>query len=298
MSARTPFAVHDGSLIANYSAKFAEALAVKQAELQARTARAEAELSIRARSEFLSNMNHELRTPLNAIIGFATMLRDSDAYPLGEEQRRTYADYVLQSADLLLGHINTILEAAALDGGAVEISKQMIDFDEALEAAVGRAAIAANAAGVAIARKGHKAGKTGWGDAQRFGQALDHLLRLAIKASPKGARIFVRASTGEQGWPEIAIRDHGPGHDSAAIARALSAFDDVHRGLDRSFAGPGIGLAIAKTFIEMQGGRFRIDSKMGAGAIARVSLPSHESAAEPRKENDETVHAPLMRLAG
>ncbi|MEQ8935498.1 MAG: HAMP domain-containing sensor histidine kinase [Amphiplicatus sp.] len=298
MSARTPFAVHDGSLIANYSAKFAEALAVRQAELQARTARAEAELSIRARSEFLSNMNHELRTPLNAIIGFATMLRDSDSYPLGEEQRRTYADYVLQSADLLLGHINTILEAAALDGGAVEITKQMIDFEEALDAAIGRAAIAANAAEVAIARKGPKTGAIGWGDAQRFGQALDHLLRLAIKVSPKGARIFVRASIGDQGWPEIAIRDHGPGHDGAAIAQALSAFDDVHRGLDRSFAGPGIGLAIAKTFIEMQGGRFRIDSKMGAGAIARVSLPPHESVAEPCKENDQTEHSPPIRLAG
>ncbi len=298
MSARAPFAVHDGSLIANYSAKFAEALAVKQAELEARAARAEAELSIRARSEFLSNMNHELRTPLNAIIGFATMLRDSDAYPLGDEQRRAYAEYVLQSADLLLGHINTILEAAALDGGSVEIDKQPVNLDDALDAAVERAGIAAKTAGVAISRKGAKTGAAGVGDPLRFGQALDHLLRMAVKASPKGARIFVRTTAGETAWPEIAIRDHGSGHDSAAILRALRAFDDVHRGLDRSFAGPGVGLAIAKTFIEMQGGRFSIDSRTGAGTIARISLPPAENAAGPGKENHAPQQPTPMRLAG
>ncbi|MEE2691552.1 MAG: HAMP domain-containing sensor histidine kinase [Pseudomonadota bacterium] len=298
MRARTPFAVHDGSLISSYSAKFAEALAIKQAELDARAARAEAELSIRARSEFLSNMNHELRTPLNAIIGFATMLRDSDAYPLADEQRRAYADYVLQSADLLLGHINTILETAALDGGSVEIDKSVIDLDAALDAAIERASIAAKAAGVVVARKGAKTGATGWGDAQRFGQALDHLLRMAVKASPKGQRVFVRTSLGEQGWPEIAIRDHGPGHHRIAIAKALSVFDEVHRGLDRSFAGPGVGLAIAKTFIEMQGGRFAIDSRIGAGTIARISLPPSEEAAGRDHEAERPTEAAPMRLAG
>ncbi|NJM36243.1 MAG: hypothetical protein HC850_17855, partial [Rhodomicrobium sp.] len=154
MGAQKQLAVREGSLIASYSAKLAEAFAVRRAALDARSARAEAELSIRARSEFLSNMNHELRTPLNAIIGFATMLRDSETYTLTDEQRRSYADYVLQSADLLLGHINTILETAALDGGSVEMARTEIDFAEALELAASRAAITADAAEVKIVRKG------------------------------------------------------------------------------------------------------------------------------------------------
>lgn len=84
-------------------------------------------------------MNHELRTPLNAIIGFSTMLKEGETYRLSDEQRDAYADYVLQSADLLLGHINTILEIAALDSGGVTLRKGNADISEIVSAAVERA---------------------------------------------------------------------------------------------------------------------------------------------------------------
>lgn len=291
MRSLNPFAVHEGALIGQYTARFAEAAAVRRAEGEARAARAEAELTIRARSEFLSNMNHELRTPLNAIIGFATMLRDSDVYDLGDEQRRTYAEYVLQSADLLLGHINTILEAAALDGGQVALEQAETDLAELLAAAVGRATIAADAAGVKIENRTAPEKKVlCLCDAVRAGQALDHLLRTAIAASPRGARVYVRAGTGAAGRPEIAIRDCGEGLSPETVRQALSAFEEVHRGLDRSFAGPGVGLAIAKTFIDIQGGALSIDSRKGKGAVMRMTLPAAPAAAA---ENETAV-----RLAG
>lgn len=292
MRAQKPFAAGEGSLIGSYSAKLAEAFAVRRAERAARAARAAAELSIRARSEFLSNMNHELRTPLNAIIGFATMLRDTETYELSDEQRRSYSDYVLQSADLLLGHINTILEAAALDSGNVEMAKREIDFVEVLDKALARASIAAAGAGVTLIRRDAAGPILGWGDAQRFSQALDHLLRTAIKSSEKGGRVFARAGRTEQEWPEIAIRDHSKGLDHDAVDKTLSVFDEVHRGLDRSFAGPGVGLAIAKTFVEMQGGRFDLKSRPGQGTIARMSLPPAKIAAAPAHVTQS------IRLAG
>lgn len=263
-----------GSLIGGFSAGLAEQIAVRRAEFAARAARAEAELSIRARSEFLANMNHELRTPLNAIIGFSTMLKESDTYHLGEEQRRAYAEYVIQSADLLLGHINTILEAAALDSGSVAIARADVELGPALKEALLRARVAAEAAGVPIEDRTQGTGAAANADMERLGQALDHLLRAAIKSSPKGARVLVRAGLSQSGAPEIAIRDHGPGYDPQTIKRALGAFDEVHRGLDRSFAGPGVGFAIAKTFVEMQGGRFDIKSREGEGTVVRVSLPA------------------------
>ncbi|MEZ5896941.1 MAG: HAMP domain-containing sensor histidine kinase [Parvularculaceae bacterium] len=276
------------SLLASFSTRIAETAALRRAALEAQNARAEAELSIKARSEFLANMNHELRTPLNAIIGFATMLKEAENYDLAPEQRVTYAEYVLQSADLLLGHINTLLEAAALDGGDLSLEPGEIDMGDALAEAVKRAKIAADAATVTIDVKPGEATVNGWGDHVRVGQALDHILRTAIRFSPQDGRILVRAVVDDLGWAEIAVRDRGAGLSPEAVDKALSAFTEVHRGLDRSFAGPGIGLAIAKTFVEIQGGKFLIKSRVGEGTLVRIMLPP------PR----EQTGAADVRLAG
>jgi two-component system cell cycle sensor histidine kinase PleC len=279
------------SMMAAFAADMAPAMAMRRAACAAKAARAEAEMSIKARAEFLANMNHELRTPLNAIIGFGTMLKEAGAYNLTAEQRDAYADYILQSADLLLGHIDTLLEAAALDGGDLALEPAPIDLAAALGEAVKRAAIAADAAKVTLEVKSDPgAAAEGWGDAVRVGQAIDHVLRTAIKLSPEGERVLVRASVGADGWPEVAVRDRSAGMTPEEIERALTAFRETHRGLDRSFAGPGIGIAIAKTFVEMQGGRFSIKSKLGEGTLVRLSLP-------PPKR-DAAAASAEMKLAG
>jgi len=298
MRALNPFAIHEGALIGAYSTRLAEAIAVRRAELEARAARAEAELSIRARSEFLANMNHELRTPLNAIIGFSTMLRDTETYAMSDEQRRTYAEYIIQSADLLLGHINTILETAALDSGSVELQSGEIDLSATVAGAVGRASVAADAVKVSVENKTARGAVRGWGDAVRIGQAVDHLLRASLRASPEGGRVLVRAAAAEKSWPEIAVRDFGPGLTGEDIRTALGAFDEVHRGLDRSFAGPGVGLAVAKTFVEMQGGRFEIRSRAGEGTIVRILLPPPEARGNARAPGVEAPERELLSKTG
>ena len=282
------------SLMSAFASGMAEAMAVRRAGLMAKAARAEAEASIKARAEFFANMNHELRTPLNAIIGFATMLKEGESYKLSGEQRDAYADYVLQSADLLLSHISTLLETAALDGGELTLEPAAIELSAALEEAVKRAKIAADAAKIVIDIKtdaGAPPGE-GWGDPLRFGQALDHVIRTAIKFSPEGAKILARAVSDETGWTEVAVRDRGPGMSAEEIEKALTAFSETHRGLDRSFAGPGVGLAIAKTLIELQGGRFSIKSKIGEGTLVRIALPP------PAAASGANVVAEEMKLAG
>ncbi len=273
MRAREPFASLKGSAIAAYASDAGAAMAVRTAASEARRARLQAELAIKARADFLANMNHELRTPLNAIIGFATMLRDPSSYGLADDQRSAYAEYILQSADLLLAHINTLLEAADLDGGAVSLDAEMVDLHETLERAIAAARIAAKAAGVVIDLRPAEGAVVGWGDTRRIAQAVDHVLKTAIKLSSPGARVLARAVVADGGWAEISVRDHSEGLSREAIERALEAFGEVHRGLDRSFAGPGIGYAIAKTFIEIQGGRFAIKSRIGQGTLVQILIP-------------------------
>ncbi|MGF1543765.1 MAG: sensor histidine kinase [Parvularculaceae bacterium] len=281
----SPFAAIGGPLLTSYANGMGGAATARRARIEAAAARAAAELSIKARAELLANMNHELRTPLNAIIGFATMLRDGDQYDLTGEQRAAYAEYVLQSADLLLGHINTLLELAALDGGELELEENNVDVDEAVRAAMSRAEVAAAARDVTLTRKDGAGEARVWGDAARLGQALDHVLRTAIKLSPKGGTVLVRAQDAERGWSEIAVRDHGAGLSPEALDQALNAFCEPQRGLDRSFAEPGIGLAVAKTFVELQGGRFTVKSRVGEGTLVRLAFPPTraDSAAAPMR---------------
>ncbi len=300
MRAPKLFAQSEGSLIADYASRMSEALVRRNSEIEVRAARVEAEIAIKARSEFLANMNHELRTPLNAIIGFATMLRDVDQYQLDEEQHYTYTEYILQSADLLLGHINTILEVAALDSSSVDMTDDAVDFSTLLDEAIERAHIRAKAAGVVVEHKETVDDAIGWGDAQRTGQALDHLLQTAIKACDEGGHILVRACVNKHDWAEIAVRDDGAGLSPEALRESLDAFKQMHRGLDRSFAGPGIGYAVAKTFIEMQGGRFSIKSYEGQGTLVRISLPSPglKSAEKPTTTDDAVNEESVGDRAG
>jgi signal transduction histidine kinase len=238
-----------------------------------------------------------LRTPLNAIIGFASMLRDTQTYELDAEKHQGYADYILQSADLLLDHINTLLESAALDSGEMTLESGAIDFRELLVAAVERAKIAARSAQISIEIKSSDQPVIGWGDEQRLSQALDHLLRAAVRLSPTGEKILVRAVVDEKGWAEIAIRDRTPGMTPEAVSHALNAFRDVNRGLDRSFEGPGVGLAIAKTFVEMQGGRFNLKSRPNEGTLVRISAPPPAAKSQASDASIDT-NTKEVRLAG
>ena len=261
-------------LLDAYSANAAQALTLKRAKQEASRARDEAARSVKARSGFLANMNHEMRTPLNAIIGFAAMLKDEEEYNLAQEQRTEYAQYILQSADLLLAHVNTALEAADIDNGNIALDKENVDLKALLAESVERLQIASVAAGVAIEL--HQTSESEiiiWGDQNRLRQAVDHLLRASLRMSKDSQNVVARVARDENGAPEIAIRHFGDGLSQEELTEALSAFDDAHYGLGRSFDGPGVELAIAKYMIEMHGGEFIVKTKPGKGALMRAILP-------------------------
>ncbi len=276
------------------------ALVRAQAERDIKNARAAAEAAIRMRSSFLENMNHELRTPLNAIIGFATMLQERDTYKLSADQENTYYEYILQSADLLLGHINTILEVSALDNGSVEPDHSCVNPVDLINDAVASVEVQAQAANVSIftgtdeinqgARVRSEKINLIWADAERAGQALDHLLQTAIKScvtqGRKSGKIYVRLSSRREGWVEIQIRDDGHGFPADELEQACNAFGELHRGLSKPFTGPSVGIAIAKTFIEMQGGQFTIKSRTEKGTLSTIAFPLAD-ANQLEKFNDQ-----------
>ncbi len=294
-----------------YLGNMSDALTRAQAQRNLKAANLAVEEAIRIRSSFLENMNHELRTPLNAIIGFASMLLNGDEYELDKKKKNSYAEYILQSADLLLGHINTILEVAALDTGSQMPMHADEDMDTILDAALVRIRTRAKSADVTIVNGSNKKDKDPdisvpkiWTDQQKLGQALDHLLQTAIKSCEGGGKILTRIVVDKNDWVQIQIRDDGVGFSEEEITESLDCFNVIETGLQKPFAGPGLGIALAKTFIEMQGGVFTIKSKKGKGTLSTIGFPpavnfvnQHEDIKESLKERPLEIEPTNNNLA-
>ncbi len=265
------------SLLSEFSANFGHGIMRRQSQLAMRAAKADAELAYRARGEFLANMNHELRTPLNAIIGFTQMIRDSKAFGLTEDQNTEYCDYILQSADLLLTHINTILELAAVESGGAKQSRRITSPEEIMDAVMAAMMPLAEAAEIPLELRMEKGLPEIHVDPEMIEKALRHLIENAIQYSPDGKSVtlHVRKSVKQENGARVyfAVEDRGPGMSDDVLQRAMLAFEQVHQGLDRKFEGTGLGLPIARSFVELNGGQFVVRSEPGRGTIIRFSFP-------------------------
>jgi len=286
-----------GAALNHYVGGMSAALVRGKAERDIRQARAAAEAAIRVRSSFLENMNHELRTPLNAIIGFAEMLKTSDELRLNERQKINYADYILQSADLLLAHINTILEVAAFDNGSVEAHNDATDLATVINYALNKVDIRAKTAKVSIQsqhlEEGVSAENIVWADEVCLGQAIEHLLNTAIDSCSSGGKILMRIITNKEGWAELQIRDNGSGFKEEEIEQAFNAFGERQMVLDKPFSGPGVGLAIAHTFVTLQGGRLKVKSRVGKGSLFSIALPIAEEKPQTSSFEDNQINNEL-----
>lgn len=291
------------SLLDDYIDRYSDALARRRANISLRAAKIESELAYRSRGEFLANMNHELRTPLNAIVGFATMMKDAKTYGLSEEQTGEYLDYILQSADLLLGHINTLLELAAAQSGGAKMKQRASPVSEILEEVVARAQPMADAAGVNLSLSVEDGLPEMWIDPDKVITAFSHLVENGITYCDQEGEVRLIARKGRRtdnrDWVYVAIQDNGIGMTPQELDRALRIFEQVHQGLDRKYEGVGIGLPIAKSFIELNGGRFSVKSTKGQGTTVRMALPASEaSLAEGLAAPRERAAEPLVRMAG
>ncbi|WOI54186.1 HAMP domain-containing sensor histidine kinase [Parvularcula sp. LCG005] len=274
-------------MLSSYSETFGDALRRQQSAITLRAAKVDAELAYRARGAFLANMNHELRTPLNAITGFAGLLKDAEAMGLTEEKRGEYLDYILQSADLLLSHINTILEIADAESGgaklrrrafsAVDVVEQTID--QVREQLAGQASFTLDLpAGIPVVDA----------DPDKVSTAIQHIIDYLVGSAEDHAEIHVTIRPGlggkSEGFVYTAIECLAEGPTQADIDDALRVFEQFHEGLDRKFEGFRLGLPIAKSFIELNQGKFNIKTLGEKGTLIRFALPvasqEHQQLAE------------------
>jgi signal transduction histidine kinase len=228
------------------------------------------EAASRHKSEFLANMSHELRTPLNAIIGFSEILTERMFGELNNKQEEYLKD-IYASGQHLLSLINDILDLSKIEAGRMELELTDFDLPQAITNALtlvrGRAERHSIVLHLAV---DERLGSIR-GDERKIKQVLLNLLSNALKFTPEGGRVDVRASVVDA-MAEVSVTDTGVGIAPEDQEAVFEEFRQVGTA-DKKVEGTGLGLTLSRKFIELHGGRIWVESQVGVGSTFTFTLP-------------------------
>jgi signal transduction histidine kinase len=237
-----------------------------------RAAKNSAESANRTKSEFLANMSHELRTPLNAIIGFSESLQRGLFGGLTDKQREYVSD-IHGAGQHLLAIINDVLDLSRIESGKTALFEETVSIELLIARPLRMVQPRAEEKRLVIATENLPALPDLRADGMRLQQVLLNLLSNAVKFTPDGGRITVSGAVDASGAVRIAVSDTGIGIAAADIPKILMPFEIVESAFTRHYKGTGLGLPLAKSLIEMHGGRLSIESRPGDGTTVTVLLP-------------------------
>jgi signal transduction histidine kinase len=248
------------------------ALAIQNARLFAELADKSAQLEVASRhkSEFLATMSHELRSPLNAIIGFSEVLLEKMFGELNDKQEDYLRD-VLTSGQHLLSLINDILDLSKLEAGQMELEISTFSLPTVLDSGLTMIRERAGRHGIVLSLDVDASVGELQGDERKVKQALFNLLSNAVKFTPDAGRIDVTARLVCDGV-EICVRDTGVGIAPEDQEHVFEEFRQVGAASGK-VEGTGLGLALTRKFVELHGGRIRVESELGGGSAFTVALP-------------------------
>ena len=276
---------NDGGLLENYCSRLGTLLEhrysgfalleakneAEKAAIVANEAMLKARAADRAKSKFLANMAHELRTPLNAIIGFSEII-SLDNIDVRQNYPE-YAGYIHDAGTLLLKIINDILDLARIESGKVELEEQIVSLNELIQSAITTMQPTAQQRSIEIGFDLMQSPAIVRVDCARFKQIVVNLLSNAVKFTVSGGRIEIILGLETGGDLLIAIRDTGIGIPPAQLEKVLEPFEQVEDYLTRENEGTGLGLPIAKSLVELHGGKLVLSGDLGMGTTATLRLP-------------------------
>nr|WP_272884921.1 ATP-binding protein [Candidatus Rhodoblastus alkanivorans] len=242
--------------------------------------KAVAETANRAKSDFLANMSHELRTPLTHIIGFAEVMEQQYFGEIGNPRYLQYANHIRQSGEYLHGVISDVLEMSRLDAGQVALNAREVDLAPTLAETVDAYRAPAEAKKVKIAFDPPAEARV-FADPSLLRRVVVILLKNAVKFTPEGGSVAVRAVRDGAAY-DIIVEDSGCGMSAEELAPVCHPFEQRSPLMQDGMKGPGLGLAIARSLVELHGGELRIDSTPGQGTRVGIHLPGPRQQAQNR----------------
>jgi signal transduction histidine kinase len=224
----------------------------------------------RMKDEFISNVSHELKTPLISIKGYGEVLYDEKQGPLLDEQRKSL-EAIIRNADRLTRLINSILFMSRVQAGKIEFHFEPVDLDDAIEISVSDFKSTIDKKQIVFEKVIPEVSMIR-GEKDRLLEVINNLLDNAIKFTPAGGKISIKA------WDEaenvhLTVSDNGIGIPEEIIPKLFMRFYQVDASASRKYGGTGLGLYITKTIIDIFGGKIWIESEVGKGTTVHVLLP-------------------------
>jgi PAS domain S-box-containing protein len=235
-----------------------------------RAARQDAEVASRTKDEFLATLSHELRTPLTAMLGWLTILR---SHKLDQKTTQHAIETIERNAKAQAQLIEDLVDISRIVGGKLSLEVGPIEMYPVIDAAVEVVKPAADAKNIAVEIVYDATVGPVSGDAARLQQIIWNLLSNAVKFTPNGGSVFIEYKR-HGAFAEVVVRDTGIGISADFLPHVFERFRQAESTTTRSHRGMGLGLAIVRHLVELQGGTVSVDSAgENQGATFTVHLP-------------------------
>jgi PAS domain S-box-containing protein len=250
---------------------------LKRVERDLADARDQALDASRVKSAFLANMSHEIRTPLNVILGYNSLIAEELAES-GERNLGATFDSIQRAGERLMRTIHGILDFSKIEAGAFDLAPRMLELAPLVERLLADFAPIAVAKGISLTGTSGPRGAQIHFDEYCLLQGLSNLLDNAIKFTDRGGvSLDVRD---DRGPLCLEVRDTGIGIDPAYLNRLFEPFSQEESGYTRRFEGTGLGLALTRQYVELNGGRLEVESTKGRGTTFRIRFAPLDGAGE------------------
>ena len=266
---------------------------LKESQLRLKQALQQAESASVAKTNFLSNMSHDIRTPMNALMGYTMMLKPK----IKDEELLGYVERMEQSGNLLLSIINHVLDMARIESGRMEVNEVYTRVGIDIEELISVFSVEAKKKNIRLLTSVQVEHGHIMADITKIREIFSNLISNAIKYTPEGGTVEFNTRElpcSRPGYMRIQseIADNGMGMSKEYLPTLFDAFTRERNTTIGKIGGTGLGMAIVKKLVEMQGGTIEVESELGKGSRFIVTF-EHPIADEAlyKQEEQETKSA-------